>query len=532
MSEETPCLSLALTRLQTAGHTNYAIWVIKAPVPDGYVHHDSEWPPELTRQWLAWQQMFSLAMGPHLPVIHDNVDLEVGFLLEEWSGTPQNIGGRLMQDLGISLWQWLFAGAIGKTLMQSQGVAIGQGKALRLRLDIRDPNLIPLPWEIMQPGAGKQAISLNQQLLFSRTTSDVDPLSIQGTQDRLQILLVLGESSYPSQDTLDLDAEAATLSRFIEQRTGQAKYERSHYPVPTYVTPLLQPTRGQLIEALERSRYNVFFYAGHGTPAPDGGLLYLRQDATINGTELAQILVRNQVTLALFNACWGAQPDQVDEQTIPRSSLAEVLIHHGVPAVLAMRDSIADQEALSFIQAFTEALSERMPIDQAVAIARQQLLTLYKFNQPAWTLPILYMHPEFNGELVQVLGEGITELPTILPGTSVTLPQANLRSLQDHHRVWPVQGGLIRIGRHPTNDVVIQERWVSQEHAEIFYRETFTTSGNGPNYFLRDFSRYGTLIQDSQGWRTVHRQEIPLPSGTQIKLGSSQGQILEFVVEG
>jgi hypothetical protein len=68
---------------------------------------------------------------------------------------------------------------------------------------------------------------------------------------------------------------------------------------------------------------------------------------------------------------------------------------------------------LSFIEVFTRSLlgfkdkeaqmsklfpSPRVPIDQAVRIARQQLLTLYKYNQPAWTLPILYMHPEFDGQ--------------------------------------------------------------------------------------------------------------------------------------
>ena len=40
-----------------------------------------------------------------------------------------------------------------------------------------------------------------------------------------------------------------------------------------------------------------------------------------------------------------------------------------MPAVLAMRDSIADDEALSFIQAFAQALAQQQPVDRAVAIA-------------------------------------------------------------------------------------------------------------------------------------------------------------------
>ena len=115
-------------------------------------------------------------------------------------------------------------------------------------------------------------------------------------------------------------------------------------------------------------------------PALDGGLLILNDLGGIKGTELAQLLVQCRVKLAVFNSCGGAQPYQHQQQAVPRSSLAEVLLHYGVPAVLAMRDPIADRDALSFIETFTQALAQRLNIDEAAAIARQQLLISYKFN--------------------------------------------------------------------------------------------------------------------------------------------------------
>ncbi|MGK7924845.1 MAG: CHAT domain-containing protein [Spirulina sp.] len=535
--EQNPCLSLAVDRLLAAREENYAIWVLNAPLPGGYVHHDCVWPANLTRQWLAWQEMFALQEQLHVPLAGSPEGVASKATLDPFDSPTdpdvpvQNYGGRLMQNLGIDLWNWLLQGAIRNSWAQSRGIAIGQNKPLRLRLDIRDPHLIPLPWEIMQPAPGKPSISLNRQFLFSRTTSDVDPLAPQKSQNRLNILLVLGETTLPGDRSLKLQDEAQFLSNAIERRTEEGNHERSFSPIAPRVDVLLQPTPAELVQALERGIYNVFFYAGHGIPAPDGGLLFLRPEATLNGTELAQVLVRNQVILAVFNACWGAQPDRIDGKTIPRSSLAEVLIHHGVPAVLGMRDAIADREALSFIQVFTEALSDRMSIDRAVAIARQHLLTLYKFNQPAWTLPILYMHPEFEGELIQPLGEGITELPTVLPGGNKTIvPKASLYSPKSD-RVWEIQGGVMRVGRRPDNDLVIQERWVSQNHAEIFYRETFLGTASAPSYFLRDFSRYGTLLSQGESWQKVHHQEVLLESGVKLKFGSSQGQVLEFKVE-
>lgn len=252
----------------------------------------------------------------------------------------------------------------------------------------------------------------------------------------------------------------------------------------------------------------------------------------MNGTELAQVLTRTQVTLAVFNACWGAQSARHNNQAIGRSSLAEVLLHHGVPAVLAMRDAIADQEAISFIKAFARALAERMPIDRAVAVARQQLLTLYKFNQPAWTLPVLYLHPEFDGQLLQPLAESITELPENSLTWIGRERVAFLRPLESKTQVWPIRGGLMRVGRRQQeNDLVICEKWVSQRHAEIICRGDPLDSIAPPTYFLRDFSRFGTLILGASGWRKVHHQEALLQTGIQLKFGSSQGQIWEFTID-
>lgn len=538
---EMPCLSIAIAPLNASASniptkkdgkqptSHFAIWVLKAPYPGGSVHHDCMWSESLTQTWQAWQQMFS----PNPPVLEAKIAL-----LCNQSGFTTSYSSRLMLELGINLWQFIFSGSIANSFAQSLGIAIGKQQPLRVQLDIRDPNLIALPWEISQPQAGKPTISLNPQLRFSRTTSDVDPLSTITTSDRLNILLVLGSDSNNGRNTpLQLQKEAKTLKQILQECS---KGDRNTYPVPPvpcHVETLIQPTEAELIQQLETGQYNILFYAGHGIKAPDGGKLLWRSDTTLSGTELGQILVSNGVTLAVFNACWGAQPF-IDEnqQAIPRSSLAEVLIHHGLPAVLAMRDEITDEEALSFIQAFAAALANRMPVDRAVAIARQKLLTLYKFNQPAWSLPVLYMHPEFNGELIQSLELLITELPENSPTSlNFCLPAALLRTVTKNKKhssdqVWQIDGGRLTVGRRSENDLVIQERWVSQQHAEIFYRDMSAEDHPEPSYFLRDFSRYGTLILTPDGWQKIHHQEVSLKSGTQLKFGSSQGLTLEFVV--
>jgi hypothetical protein len=537
---KTPNLSLAIAPLSAVeAEQHYAIWVLQAAHPGGYVHQDRFWLPTLTQIWRVWHEFFSTRplLNNTLMAASDRQlsEIQLADSLEALPspGQQSSYGSRLMQLFGIQLWAWLFEGKIHNSLSESQGFAIAKNMPLRLRVDLRDPNLIVLPWEIMQQ-PGKQAISLSQQLLFSRTTTDVAPLSPRSFDTDLKILLVVGQQADEAVSPLDLEREAQTIAEILKE-TSKTKYKdrRIIAPVSCQVDILVQPTPPDLTGRLERESYNLFFYAGHGIPAPDGGLLFLCPDTPpLSGTELAQILTRRRVTLAVFNTCWGAESAHDGQgQAIPRSSLAEVLVHHGVPAVLAMRDAIADQEALSFIEAFAQALTERVSIDEAVAIARQHLLTLYKFNQPAWTLPVLYMHPEFSGYLLQPLAEGT---PTELPELSSTwmeykTPTAFIRVVGlVPEKIWRIRGGIMRVGRQKDNDLVIEEGWVSQKHAEIFCRDLLDER---EAYYLRDFSRYGTLVYQEGSWQRVHHQEIALQAGMRLKFGSSHGQELEFFLE-
>jgi hypothetical protein len=526
-----PSLNLAIARLLNTGPDNFAIWVVKAPYPSGYVLHDCLWPVELTQVWQEWQQMFAghdpLNISPSsTPVPPKQLPLN---LVSPSSGQTA-YSSRLMQYLGISLWHWLFDGQILGSLERSRGIAMGQRTRLRFRLEIRDPHLIALPWEIMQRD-GQSAMSLSQDLLFSRTTSEVEPLPYSRTSQALNILLVLGEDETKN---LQLQEEAAILTQALAQ--GSPFGSNSQGYAPCMVNKLLQPTPQELLQELETKAYNVFFYAGHGEPNPDGGLLFLRPGMTLNGIELAQALTRTGVKLAVFTACWGAYPATTnDHQAIPHSSLAEVLIRHGVPAVLGMRDQISDRESHRFIQTFAKALRSRKPIDEAVAEARQELLTIYKFNQPAWTLPVLYLHPDFNGELIKSFDEGNTELPdTAIPSMTGEVPTGYLRSLSPGGQAWPLRSaGVTRIGRTRDNDIVIPEPSVSRRHAEILCRHTFIGSSPMRTYSLQDVSTHGTTwLLSPNGWQQILREEVVLQPGMQLKFGSStRGDIWEFMID-
>jgi hypothetical protein len=533
-----PSLNLAIDRLRATevsiGASHFAVHVINAPYRAGYLLQDVLWEESIAQVWGAWQEMFAMRSVPMVPYLSGIMPQEDRASATDIPANALPYSVRLMQTLGIHLWQWLFSGAIQTALNQSQGIAMGRNQPLRVRLDVRDPDLIGIPWEIMQAQAGMPAIALGQQVLFSRTISDVGALPTMRSEQTVNVLVVLGQDTTIANGSITTaPPETSTVRLRLEQEALALRRvlgNVSHFATTAgcFVDTLVQPTPAELLQKLNSGRYNVMFYAGHGVPAPDGGMLFLSPTATINGTELAQVLARVGVKLAVFNACWGALPDQRSGQTIPRSSLAEVLLHHGVPAVLAMRDSITDDEALAFIQTFAQALAERLTIDQAVAIARQNLLTLFKFNQQAWTLPVLYMHPEFDGELVKPLAEGLTQIPMNPTQFAKQVPVAGLRSI-DKTQTWILRGGLMSVGISDENDVVLHDPGVSRRHAEIFCRG-FTRS-NDVTYFLKDLSRYGTWVLDATGWQKINHQEVQLVPGMQVKFGGSQNMAMEFVVD-
>jgi len=528
---ERPCLSLALKALNHAEPGHFAVWVVRAPTANGYVHEDTRCTPAIAQCWQEWQTFFSIDNSlptPHCVQLSDTTRVPGMVGPEPEPESPAGYGSMLMQELGFQLWRWLFSASLQRSLALSQGIALGQRTQLRISLDVRDPNAIGLPWEIATPQPGKPAIALDSHIAFSRTVSDVMPLAQRRARRRLRIAIAIGDDG-GGRTLLDLHTEAQVLAQtFASPNSIDGGRKQIEYQIDT----LLQPTPEELIACLDRGDYNIFIYLGHGITAPDGGELQLSPDHRLSGAELAQVLVRSRVSLALMNACWGARSHCHNGRAIPGSSLAELLIHHGVPAAIAMRDAIADEEAHSFTATLAREIAMGLPIDSAVAIARQQLLTLYKFNQPAWTLPVLYMHPEFDGHLLEYRQQIVTELPdeTGFGDGHASAECAYLCDLERGDRV-SIRRGLMRVGRTNDNDIVVPERWVSQQHAEIFFRQ-IPDRGSDRSYILRDRSRYGTLVAvPSAKWRKVHHQEIVLEPGMRLKFGSSHGRVMEFTIE-
>ncbi|HEY9809800.1 MAG TPA: CHAT domain-containing protein [Halomicronema sp.] len=360
-----------------------------------------EWP---VPDWLA--RSSQLMDDPLLGLLEQSDDESSetgnGGMSGRRAGSSGESGVASLVALGRQLHHYLFQGRLRDSWISAQSIAQNRRAMLRLRLGLKGDVLPRLPWEVLHDG--NRPIATGKDVLFSRyqpPTTGVSGAMAEGNQEQmsptpLKILMVLAGPT--DQDRLQLKQEAEHLQREL--------LSRSESGGPAMQLAILeQPDRASLTQALEHNQYQVFHYAGHSNLGSKGGELYLVNrktglTETLTGYDLAGLLANNGVQLAVFNSCRGAGTltrGQTNHNGL--GNLAEALVHRGIPAVLAMAESIPDDVALTLARLFYRNLNLGQSVDLSLSRARQGLISAYGSNQLYWALPILYLHPKFDGYL-------------------------------------------------------------------------------------------------------------------------------------
>ncbi len=304
-------------------------------------------------------------------------------------------------ELGQELYQALFQGSLLDRMTSAQAIAHNQGNVLRLRLGLKGPHLPRLPWEVIHEET--RAIATGKDLVFSRYQPTLAPVALPGnTGDRVKILMVLAAPT--DRENLALKREAVHLQEDLKAR-WRSGTPVTGKPPQIQLDILEQPNREELTRALEQNHYQVLHYSGHSDVGAGGGELYLVNRKTglsevLTGNDLAGLLVNAGIRMAVFNSCRGAYTASSDPtDATGRRSLAEALVKRGVPGVLAMAERITDDVALTLTRLFYYNIKQGYPVDLSLNRARQGLMSAYGSHELYWALPVLYLHPEFDGYL-------------------------------------------------------------------------------------------------------------------------------------
>ena len=285
-----------------------------------------------------------------------------------------------VRHLGGRLFDAVFSGRGRGMFTAGRHQAEREGRALRLVLQIRPPELARLPWEFLFDPDEDDYVGLSAALVRCPVTSSwARPLQVAGP------LRVLGMTALPdNQQELAVAAEQQRLAETLDPlvRAGQVELEW-----------VAGQSWRELQAGVRQGSWHVLHFIGHGgfDAATDEGKLALtaedRGTYLLGAEDLAMMLRKHtSLRLVVLNACETGRASALDGF----SSMAGALARRGVPAVLAMQQKITDRAALEFSRTFYEELASQPYVEQCVTQARQAI-RLALPGTLEWGTPVLYM---------------------------------------------------------------------------------------------------------------------------------------------
>ncbi len=328
---------------------------------------------------------------------------QLGFLL-----AGDQLDPAILWRVGQTLYDTLMAGEINTAFQMALNQIPGQGVvSLQLRFDEDAVELARYPWELLycrQPLLPSGAVELTRYISYAQAAS---PL---GVTPPLRLLYIQSRPrGVPTLANTEQKVARQALAPLQEEGLLQ-------------VDTLPRPTFEGLLDYLESYPVHILHFDGHGVfarrcpvcgelnaptaercwgqkggracgrplaqIAPQGYLAFVgpgRKVDPIGSVDLATLLSRRGVRLAVLSACWSGA---VRGETL-FGGVAPALIQAGLPAVVATQLPIGVDAAARFAQGFYRALSRFETLPAAVNAGRIRIL-----NTQEWFIPTLYLRSQ------------------------------------------------------------------------------------------------------------------------------------------
>jgi formylglycine-generating enzyme required for sulfatase activity len=302
----------------------------------------------------------------------------------------------VVRDFGRDLFDALFTGEVRRCYELSIEQAWQEDKGIRLKLRFQPSDLAAVPWEFLYDPRQAEYVCL------SRNTPLVRYLELAGTIPPLSLsppLRILGMIASPG----DLESPDAMREKERVETALQGLQARGL----AELTWLEGQTWRHLQGAMQRGAWHVLHFVGRGSfPGRDKGFTALTGEESearrLSAADLARLLADyRSLRVALLNAHEG---DGGAPLRNIFTSTAALLVRQGIPAVLAIPYEITDEAAIELFRALYEALALGIPVDAAVAGARQAV-SFAVANTVEWGAPALFMGSP--GGLVSSLSRGL-----------------------------------------------------------------------------------------------------------------------------
>jgi CHAT domain len=281
-----------------------------------------------------------------------------------------------------------FGGLLFDTLLQGDVRRLydeARSRQRRRRLDLVLTSMIPWisekPWEFAYDN-GRRSFLATEEIHFVRnvlTNVPADP--IVRPQGPMRLLVAAAQPV--AFGRLSIEQEVEVIRRGFEPliEAGLATVDVIAHATPT-----------QIHGYVSSGNYQIVHFIGHGVydDQKREGCLVFENDRggeyMLGERALREIFCRRGLSLVFLNACESGRGGRADFN----KGVAQSLVAHGLPALVANQYSVLDSSATSFAQHFYWSLAQGFTIGQSAREARIAVNYSLDGELIDWAIPVLY----------------------------------------------------------------------------------------------------------------------------------------------
>ncbi|MDB6028747.1 MAG: uncharacterized protein JWM68_4970 [Verrucomicrobiales bacterium] len=284
-----------------------------------------------------------------------------------------------MIEFGGDLFETLFQGDVRR--LYDEARARQQNGKLNIVLTSMIPWIAEKPWEFAYDTVRKSFLATEEIHLLRNVMTAVPANTIPPTIGPLQILVV---SAQPvGLGHLSVEQEVEVIRRGFEPLIEAGLVT---------VEVLARATPGRIHGRLSTGKFSVVHFIGHGTfdeEMEEGALIFEDDrggELRLGERSVREIFCQRGVSMVFLNACQSGSGGRSDFN----KGIAQSLVAHGLPALVANQYSVLDSSATSFAQHFYWAVAQGMSIGKAACEARIAVNYSLRGELIDWAVPVVY----------------------------------------------------------------------------------------------------------------------------------------------
>jgi hypothetical protein len=287
-------------------------------------------------------------------------------------------GDKDMMAFGEQLFDTLFQGDVRRLYDEAR---TRQGRKLDFIFTSMIPWIAEKPWEFAYDPVRKCFLA-TEEMRFTRNV--LTSIPADQINPGFRALRILVASAQPvGFARLSIAQEEAVIRRGFEPLIAAGLVT---------VTTLARATAEKLHGYLSNGEFDVVHFIGHGTydqERGEGRLVFVNEQGrehSLGERSVREIFCRRNLSLVFLNACETGAAGRAEFN----KGVAQSLVAHGLPAVVANQYSVLDSSATSFAQHFYWSLAQGNSLGESAREARIAVNYSLHGEPIDWAVPVLY----------------------------------------------------------------------------------------------------------------------------------------------